>query len=262
MRAFLHYERRAKHQLEAMVAFADGLVQHGVHCDVSYDTSPAARADFVVWWGDKVPEGLRDQPRLILEAGYINGRSGDYVRDRLQFISTGWNGLHGRADPGPPDRPPDRWNALDVPLLPWRQQGTHMLICAQHPSDAQSPPADDWLAACEEACRLHDCILRPHPLMAPNMRSLAWALDDAHSVLTWSSTAAIEAVLTGVPTVALDQGSIAWDACSHSVAEAPFLGSREQWGYNLAYRQWTAAELRAGEAWETIRHGFATKDCT
>ena len=260
-RAFLHYEPRATHQLDAMIALGAGLARHGVHIDISPATDSAKRADFIAWWGDKVPAVLRDKPRLILEAGYINGRSGDYVKDRLRFVSVGWNGLHGCADPGPLDCPPDRWEAIGVKLRPWRTEGNYILICDQHPGDSVSPGNRSWwVAALDEAepdMRLSS-IYRPHPLMANDMGPLSQSLRDAAMCVTWSSTAALEAVCLGVPTVALNRGSMAWEVTSHSVSEPPYLGEREQWAYNLAYRQWTHDELKDGSAWPHLRAGLNT----
>lgn len=259
MRAFLHYEQRAMHQLDAMIALSAGLARHGIHVDISPGTSSAIHADFIVWWGDKVPDYLSDQPRLILEAGYINGQSGDYVTDRLRFVSAGWNGLHGRADPGPLDCPPDRWLALGIELQPWKTKGNYILICDQHPGDSVSPGNPRWWQAAldeTDADTRRAAIYRPHPLLADNMGPLAESLRDASACVTWSSTAAVEAVLLGVPTVALDRGSAAWPVTSHSLAEPAYVGERDQWGYNLAYRQWTHAEFKNGSAWDHIGQGL------
>jgi hypothetical protein len=239
-----------------MQALSLGLQRHGIASVVADDHVGAEQADFLVWWGNKVPQYLQDKPYLLLEAGYINGQSGDYVRDRLRFVSAGWNGLHGRADPGHLDCPPNRWQALGVSLAPWRDSGDYVLICDQHPGDSVSPQSRNWWRELSDELGEERCIYRPHPLMAPDMRPLSEALEDAAACITWSSTCAVEAVISGVPTVALDRGSAAWDVCSHSFEDDPYLGPREQWAYNLAYRQWTHAELADGSAWDSLRSGL------
>ncbi len=258
LRALLHFQRHKQHQIDAMSALARGLERHGIY---SVLAEYAAPADFIVWWGDHVPSELRDIPRLILEAGYINGCSGDYVRDRLRFVSTGWNGLHGRADPGPPECPSDRFEALDIEIQPWRTFGEYALICDQHPSDYCSPKTPAWQEAQKRIKESNKrCLYRAHPLCSASSEPLRHALRDAHSCFTWNSTAAIEAVLYGVPTVALDRGSMAWEVTSHDI-DGQFLGERKQWAYNLAYRQWTLDELSSGLAWEHLQHGIETKRC-
>ena len=258
-RAHLHYVAGQRHQHDAMIALATGMARHGVHIDVCANWAAAERADLLVCWGDKVPEIHDKIPHLLLEAGYINGRSGDYVQDRLRFVSTGWNGLHGRADPGPSDCPPDRWQATGHRVRDWQMGvvGKCMLVCEQHPSDNCAPPAPEWAAALELAHEVANRVIyRPHPLMADKLRPLSAALKEAHTVLTWSSTAAVEAVLAGVPTIALDEGSIAWPVTSHDVRADEYLGDRHQWLYDLAYRQWTHDELKDGTAWDTLKENL------
>lgn len=248
-----------------MCAFAEGLIAHGHEVQVEDAEPPADIFDFVVWWGDKAPPIIRDNyPRLILEAGFINGRSGDYVTDRLQFVSAGWNGLHGRADPGPLDRPPNRWLALGEALLPWRRDGAYFLVCDQHPGDSCAPGESVWWSELDQWSRPDlgsplPIVYRPHPLLAPNLRPLARSLSRAAICITWSSTCAIQAVLMGVPTIALDRGSMAWPVTSHGFDEAAYLGDRSQWAYNLAYRQWTHEELADGSAWEYMKYGIENK---
>lgn len=257
VRAHLHYKQGAQHQWDAMIALAGGLARFGITADVT-DSYAAGDADFLVWWGDKVPTPLHSRPRLILEAGFINGRSGDYVKDRLRFVSAGWSGLHGRADPGPPLRPPTRWEQLREELVPWRTDGRTILVCEQHPGDAAAPGNNHWWrGAIDLGERLGKRVIyRPHPLMAPDIHPLSDSLASAAICVTWSSTCAIQAVVAGVPTVAMDRGSMARPVTSHNLDKDLFLGDRRQWAYNLAYRQWTHEELADGTAWEHMRYGI------
>lgn len=258
MRAYLVYNPAHDHQLTAITALARGLVEHGDEVHIATDWAGVSDADeILVSWGDRAP--MTDRPRLMLEAGYINGEGPEYVDRRLRFVSTSWNGLHGYGDDGP-NRPSDRWLALGVELKPWALSGDYILILEQAVGDAAAPPAgtmDGVIKALETKGR--PLRRRPHPLTAP-ARPLAVDLEGAKWAVTWSSTAAVEAVIAGVPTVALDPGAIAWPVCSHWIGpswrakgDRFYLGPREQWAYNLAYRQWTHAELASGQAWEHIR---------
>ena len=240
------------HQVAAMRACARGFIRHGIHCDTRQTGTEPAHADIVVTWNDRV---TFDVPQLVLEAGYINGQSGDYVRDRLRFVSSGWNGLHGRADPVPFDCPPDRWKKVKAPMKRWRTDGEYALVCDQHPGDKCAPPSREWWhAVADHYDGQCDVVYRPHPLLAnPTMRPLKEALQGARSCFTWNSTAAIEAVLAGVPTWSFDRGSMAWDVTAHDVNDEPALVDRRQWAYNLAYRQWTHAEFEAGDAWAFLK---------
>jgi len=263
MNVLLNPKERAAHQVAVMKALESGLHRHGVGTLFGDAVSWEAADALVVWGAKNVPAGI-DIPYLVLEAGYINGQSGDYVADRLRFVSAGWNGMHGRADPLPSDCPPDRWDALGVELAPWDDSGEYVLICGQHPGDAAAPGCDErWAAETYLAGNLGlRVVYRPHPLTAPDLPPLSESLACACQCVTWNSTAAVEAVIAGVPTVALDRGSIAWEVASHAVLEPLWMGNRDRWAYNLAYRQWTLAELADGTAWEYLRYGLADRHRT
>lgn len=257
MRATLLFRRGQDHQYIVMKLLAEGLRQHGILATLMMDDADPI-GDFVVTWGEK---RKYDLPQLVLEAGYINGCSGDYVSNRLRFVSAGWNGMHGRADCSHPEHPPsDRWNALGIEVQPWRDIGEYVLICDQHPGDIAAPPEGWWQPVAEQF--RERVIYRPHPIVAnEDMRSLAEALEDAKYCVTWSSTAAVEAVIAGVPTWALDEGSIAYGVCRNEIAmydagEDAYRPDRTEWLHRLAYRQWRHSELESGEAWEYLKAGL------
>ena len=243
-----------------MHALAAGLQKHNVYPAIRSATDLSDGADFTVWWGNRAPAAVRNKPVLVLEAGAINGRSGDYVRDRLRFITAGWNGLWGRVDPRAPERPPDRWEKVGIEITPWRDQGDYVLVCDQHPGDLTAPPERGWWSGAEQLAENLGirCLYRPHPLMAPGLRPLSEALEGAARCVTWSSTAAVEAILAGVPCITLDYGSPAWDVSQHDFQKTPCVCDRDQWAYNLGYLNWTHDELRDGSAWEHVQYGTAT----
>ena len=232
-----------------MASLEIGLAARGVDVLSDRPEDWGRFGDVSVWWGYASSNcGGRN---LLLEAGYVNGSSGDYTMDRLRFVSASWDQLHGRSVAVPTNCPPDRFAALDLAIVPWRDHGRYTLLLGQHPGDAVAPGLGEWdkvIAACEEIGNVR---VRPHPLVERS-RPLAEDLADARVAVTWSSTAAIEAVLHGVPVVALDPGCMAWPVASHSLDAPLYLGDRRQWAYDLAYRQWTHDELSSGEAWDSI----------
>lgn len=255
LKALLLYDPRKAHQKTAMQAFAEGLRCHGHLAHLVTHDNLRDRHDFIVTWGDKGP---REIPRLCLEAGYINDTTGDYVADRLRFISVGWNGLHNHAD-AIYERPATRWRELGLALAPWKTSGRYVLVLEQYPTDSGAPRAEDWQGVKTALRRLYgdQVRVRPHPLASGNTGPLAAALEGAWLAVTWASTAAVEAVIAGVPTITLDPGAIAWPVAGHSLYEPVYTGPREQWAYNLAYRQFRLSELSDGTAWEYI--GDATR---
>ncbi len=227
-----------------------GLVCHGVQ-----PTDDPTDADFTVSWGARNRPGS-NKPWLMLEAGYINGHSGDYVRDRLRFVSTSWNAPHGCASPAPSGCPPDRWEKLGIELRPWKRSRMRALILMQARGDAFSPPRALMERAAVQVNRYYVYSdVREHPVQN-DVPPLASILSNYDLAVTYSSNAAVETVIAGIPTIALSDISIAYPVTSHDVLAPVYIGDREQWAYNLAYRQWTHDELADGTAWETLRHGI------
>ncbi len=122
---------------------------------------------------------------------------------------------------------------------------------------------EDWYA--ETARRLNDLgwtvMFRPHPngrAIAPDgafalVGSLEGALASAAFVVTWNSTSGVDAALAGVPVVAMDRGSMAWDVAAHRIEDAPIRPDRAGWAGCLAYTQWNDDEIEGGVAWGHLR---------
>lgn len=250
MRMVLHPVLGRVHQGDAMRSLALGVAKQGIEVLPARPQDWGQDTDIDVWWGNPRDDAARN---LILEAGYINGNSGNYIRDRLRFVSVSWDRMHGRSTWNL-EAPADRWEALGIRMKPWRMNDGYVLICDQVPGDSAAPDAPDWWSSVAERFEPdREVIYRPHPIATGlQLAPLKTALEGARFCFTWSSTAAIEAVIEGVPTWALDPGSMARPVCAHSEDDGAHLIKREQWAYNLAYRQWTLTELESGEAWETI----------
>ena len=261
MKAYLHFDPRKAHQRAAIDALATGLHLHGVECHVNEWAFPIQQYDFAAGWGMRFPVEFGRSPRLVLEAGYINGSGDDYVENRLRFISAGWNGLHGEALDFPRDAPSDRWDALGLELEPWKTGPGEVLICEQVPGDACAPEPEEWRRiVAHTRVGAGVTVVRRHPLVQAGQPSLASQLWTARRMVTFASTAAVEAVIAGVPTVTYSPLSIARDVTAHAVQNADYCGPREQWAYNLAYRQWTLAEIEGGVMWDHMRHAAIRDD--
>ena len=247
MRIALIASPRKAHQVHAMTSIGYGFAAHG-HTPQMFSTlANVTKADMVVTWGARNATHL---PRLILEAGYINGNSGDYVADRLRFISTSWLQPHGASKIyGEIDR--KRWKSLGIDLEDWKEGGDYALILEQHPNDANSPPATDWANYVAAVDKVAPIRIRPHPLIEKS-GTLESDLAGAQFAVTWASTAAVQAVISGIPVYALSEQAIVRPVAAHSLAEAPKTPNRYHWACELACRQWTPQELASGEFLEGI----------
>lgn len=253
--ALLHVEH--SRQQHIMQAFSAGLARHNIHGRLQkfsdgwpFDKQP----DFVVVWGVRphIPEQFKKTPKLILEAGYINGKGNDYVQNRLRFISTSWNKLHGEAD-SLKLCDHNRWRSLDIPIFAWRKPTNNVAtVLMQHPSDAVAFDAQYPRVHRDLVREGWQVNMRPHPLVRKPDKSLQDEILESDICVTYCSTAAVESVLLGTPTITLSRKAIAWPVTSHSIGSSLYTGDRLRWCIDLANRQWTLDEFRNGDAWEIL----------
>ena len=174
-----------------------------------------------------------------------------------------------------------RWDRLACELglqvKPWRADGEHILLIGQVPGDASLRGLDmvRWLESTIIDLRLltrRPLVIRPHPLSpAAALRSLrrrlkddksvrfdikpghrlTSALKDAWATVTYSSSAAIDSILAGVPAITLSPASLAWPVADHGLIHVlePTLYDRQPWLDRLAHSQWSIAEIESGEVW-------------
>lgn len=206
--------------------------------------------------------------------------------NRYDYFRVGVNGVFpDTADYCNAGSPPDRWEALSrafgLRLAPWRRDGGPILVIGQLPRDVSLAGLDmlRWLGeTIVELRRVTDrpILVRPHPLMKhhematvadrvgrlpdvsydlPPKGPIGEALQGAWATVTYSSTAAVDSLLAGVPALTFSPLSIAWPVTGHDLAaiETPTLHPREQWLFDLAYAQWSAAEMADGTVWRRIR---------
>ena len=86
--------------------------------------------------------------------------------------------------------------------------------------------------------------------------SLDLDLQKAYCVITYNSLSAIEAICEGVPTFALENGSMIWPIAHKNLSEIENLNYNidvKQWCNEIAYTQWTVTENRKGISWEHLK---------
>lgn len=171
--------------------------------------------------------------------------------------------------------PADRWESLQTPILPWREEGGHIVLAGSsgkfHKFRAiEDPTTYANKIASEIARRSNRQILyRPKPswkdaVPVPGTifddieRSIESALKGAHALVTYGSNSCYEAVLAGIPCIVLGD-AVARPISSTSLddiekpRQAP-RSARLQWLRNIAYCQWTTDEFKSGAAWPHVRN--------
>ena len=83
------------------------------------------------------------------------------------------------------------------------------------------------------------------------------ALNNCHAVVTHNSTACIDSCIRGIPTIVTSDLALAWPVANKDLSkiENPEYPDRDQWVYDLGYKQWTEKEVRDG----TVFKRFKTK---
>ncbi|MGD9740285.1 MAG: hypothetical protein AB7O56_12150 [Bauldia sp.] len=251
-------------------AFHKGLRRHGWRADFVADWEPC---DLLVLWGVHQDLIARQQAHggevCILERGYIG--------NRFAWTSVSFGGeLNGRAEfRGVSDDASRFQKHFSGLMQPWRHGGDYALLIGQVPGDASLRPVhghlDAWYAETTAALTARNIPVRfrPHPAASQRRRldkirsavlsrpgpSLADDLAGASCVVTFNSNTGVEASFAGVPTIATDIGSMAYEVASHSVAEMLRRPDRETWAARLAWKQWRREEMASGYCWETVGGG-------
>ena len=213
-------------------------------------------------------------PLVVVDYGYVRrgtpheGRShpGKY------YFSVGLNGLNGHADFKNHLMPGDRWEALGVPLKPWKTDGKYIILCGQKTHDAAIGNIVPRVWAQQVIKQIQEItnrpvIFRPHPMDPSQKRqigvphdehhSLEEALRDAYCVVSYNSNSLVESIVNGVPAFALGPGSMVEGVCNKDLSqiENPQRLDRQQWAYNLSYTQWSIDEMRQGLPWAHLFEG-------
>jgi hypothetical protein len=247
---------------DAMLA---GLRAHGIAPEVRNKGDWRA-SDLAVVWAHRdtalhAMQREAGQHYLVMERGFV----GD-IHARREWTSLGFDGLNGRAK-RPTGMPADRWDAhFGGVMRPWKSGGDYAVVMGQTRGDAALVGVDivQWYAAaalCLAQIWGLPVLFRPHPAdptspgprgVAGDTGELAACLAGAAMVATFNSTAAVQAVLAGVPTIAMDRGSMAYEVTAHDWGHRA-TPDRRQWAADLAYAQWRAAEIADGTAWDHLK---------
>ena len=88
-------------------------------------------------------------------------------------------------------------------------------------------------------------------------------MEDAYCVVSYTSGLSIDAVYRGIPVIATDEGNFTWGVTERKLNNVENLNLAteqevQQWLYNLAYCQWTPAEMEEGIVWNHLRSTIDT----
>lgn len=156
------------------------------------------------------------------------------------------DGLEGDADPR-------RFRSFGIPVRDWRTRGDHILLSPNSSSFLKRHGHASWVD--DVTAELRKYTDRPiRKRWKADKRPLAQDLRDCWAVVTFSSNAAVEAVLAGIPVFCTRQcAASAMGSSNLSLIERPRMpDGREAWAARLANNQWTLPEMAQGKLWQAI----------
>lgn len=186
------------------------------------------------------------------------------------------------------DCPSDRFEELGLKVKPWNDGGDYVLLGLQILNDASLLGLDyyEWTNnILEEILEKTDknIRIRLHPLTDEKRwpkhmdvrrffnedritisqgNTLEEDLANAHCMVTYSSGSGIDAILAGVPHIAMHPGSMVYPISGHSIEDIndPPKPDRTNVLNNLAYSQWTPGEMQEGLTWEHLINNVFSKE--
>jgi hypothetical protein len=262
-----------------MDLWAEGIAACG---DVSESISAIAGqfGDVCITWGPRTVgvAHQRAMHHLVMECGFLG--------DRLDNFYVGYSGLNGFGKRPAPTREGAgaAWYS-ELRELPVRDAHKNVVIFGQVAQDASLIPLcasedDRPLAYKSYLANLANFLerkglavgFRGHPmdsvwtdLVAPNVFRfdhskwpLSKVLEWADLAVAFSSNALVEAHMAGVDVIPAHPTSMCWDIRSGvDMQNYLTMEQRRAWLDDVASAQWSSAQIKSGEAWETIRPYFA-----
>lgn len=175
---------------------------------------------------------------------------------------------------------PARWQSisqrLGINLVPYRSNGSHILVCLQR-VDGWSMCGVDvqrWLDKTVKRIRSYSnrlIVVRKHP-GDRRQNSLTFSkdytistspsiLDDfknCWATVTYNSSPGVASLITGVPVFVTDpvpQQSQTWPICNTDLSqiENPLMPDRQEWIDGVCQSHWNNDEVASGEAWGFLR---------
>jgi hypothetical protein len=159
--------------------------------------------------------------------------------------------------------PDDRFRRFNREIQTWNREGSHILVCPNSSIyfGLHGLDADAWLSETLSTLRQHtdrEIVVRwkNTPVRIKQHLENAWA------VVVFSSAAALDALIAGVPVFVLAPfaAGARMGLSDLSQIETPvYPDDREAFLSALAYQQWTLSEILDGHAWRALQEREAAQ---
>lgn len=219
------------------------------------------------------------RPLVLIDKGYCRDRivGTDGVASPAWWRMC-WQDVHPTAYLMKQSRPGDRWEKMGLRLrerMPIPRGGGHVLLIGSSAKFHETMRLTDptaWGRQVVKALSRHGfdrVTYRPKPSWKyaepipgsvfdhGGKTSIAGALAGAHCSITYASIGCVDSISAGVPCITLGNG-VSRPISSNFMKDTPdpFWAprpQREQWAANLAYSNFTPAEIADGTAWKILK---------
>lgn len=152
-----------------------------------------------------------------------------------------------------------RFNRLQLKIKPWSVEGRHIVVCPQSDQfmhDVVGYEGDwtrDVIAHLKRRAPRREVRIREWSRdKAALSATLKEDLQNAYCLVTWSSAAAVTAVMEGVPAFCESMDCIVRPMAGNFEELTPVHVQRDNWLGVVADNQWTLDEFRNGTAWRGL----------
>jgi hypothetical protein len=244
-----------------------GICRNGDLAFLSYKGEKISEKDSIITWNyygiaKRIAEHFAKIGcnHYVVENGYIN------ASNENKYFSIA---KHLHLIPNLNNDNPSRWEALGIDIKPWKKNGSHVLVCGQRGGNHTEHfmPLDWPQNIIQRLRKITDRPIwyRPHPARQriPDIKHLDNVqivstdvpleehLNNAHAVVVYSSNAATNALLNGVPAFYEGKNLTCAELSLSDInkIEQPMYPEREEFFQRLAWAQWNLDEIKSGEAW-------------
>lgn len=238
-------------------AFESGLKALGYEIHGQPRTPPEPSDILIIWnryahFARQAAEFERRGARVIVAENGLFGR--DWRGAHWYSLALGYTAATGGAFP---IGGPERWDSWGVEICEWRNGGREVIVLAQRgigPAGIAQP--HDWhrgTALQLKPSTNRKIRIREHPGENPAV-PIEEDLRDAYAVVTWSSGAALKALLFGVPVFYALKDWCGAPMSRHfgGNVDKPWHPERLPIFRRLAWSTWTTDEIATGEPFENL----------
>lgn len=165
---------------------------------------------------------------------------------------------------------PTRFHRFGIKPKEWQGKGRHILLAGMGAkgSWAEGFGQEDWeRAQIQKIKAVTDIpiIYRPKPswkdaqpilgsIYSPRTEPLEAVLNRCHAVVSHHSNVSVDGILEGIPAYTWDGVARCMSGQDLSTINEPYKpDGREQWAANLAWCQWSIAEMQRGLPWKHLK---------